>query len=119
MADYYYVDADGGQAGPVGEAELVSLFKANAVNEETLCWNESMAGWEAIGTQSALYAKCKPPAVSSGPPMPPPSRGGPPPPPNARNAPAAPTAPKPRKRLEKKGDAEAKAVSTVLFCSDL
>jgi uncharacterized RDD family membrane protein YckC len=46
--DWYYVDADGQQAGPVDDAGLDGLIANATIRAETLVWKEGMANWEAL-----------------------------------------------------------------------
>lgn len=38
MAEYYYSDLSGGQAGPVGKEALPGLWAAGQINENTQIW---------------------------------------------------------------------------------
>ena len=48
MADWYYVDADGKQVGPVAVEELRAAVRRGAANEASLAWRDGLAGWLPI-----------------------------------------------------------------------
>jgi uncharacterized RDD family membrane protein YckC/type II secretory pathway pseudopilin PulG len=49
MADWYYVDATGGRAGPVDEGTLAAALHGGSVGAATLAWRDGMAGWQPLG----------------------------------------------------------------------
>lgn len=50
MRQYYYVDAGGKQAGPVGKHEL----KSRNIGRQTMVWCEGMSGWAPAGSVAEL-----------------------------------------------------------------
>uniref|UniRef100_A0A7S3YTA7 Uncharacterized protein n=1 Tax=Lotharella globosa TaxID=91324 RepID=A0A7S3YTA7_9EUKA len=72
--EYYYVDNQEQQAGPVTKADLKNLFATGEITTETFVWGEDMAEWQAVEElpklkaflhRSAAPAKPKIPAVPS------------------------------------------------------
>lgn len=50
----YYYALNGAQAGPVGYAQLQSLFASRSINKETLIWKAGMDGWKALNQVEEL-----------------------------------------------------------------
>lgn len=44
----YFIGVDGKPAGPIYEAELVSLIQRQSVNKDTLVWTKGMPEWKPI-----------------------------------------------------------------------
>jgi hypothetical protein len=74
MAEWYYVDAGGAQAGPVALAALRSAAQSKSVTPDSLCWNANMAGWQAMKevpeTKGFFAAPAPAPAARAPAPMP-------------------------------------------------
>ena len=76
MADgWYYVDATGGQAGPVAVPDLKTLLVAGDIAMTTHVWCDGQGDWSEINDLPALKRKLAPrrPSVVQTPPPPPPS----------------------------------------------
>mmetsp|Transcript_31812 Transcript_31812/g.77526 ORF Transcript_31812/g.77526 Transcript_31812/m.77526 type:complete len:1662 (+) Transcript_31812:33-5018(+) len=59
MADeeeWYYVDANEEQAGPVSKDALKDMFKAGAINEETYVWAEHLPDWATVAETADLQS---------------------------------------------------------------
>ena len=84
MGDWFYVDASGGQAGPVATPALQQMQKAGQVTPDSLAWRDGMAAWTPI----ADIPELKPPAARPAPP----GGGHPAPPPMQARGPAPPAA---------------------------
>ena len=48
QATQFYYALNGAQAGPVGYAQLQSLFASRSINKETLVWKAGMDGWKPL-----------------------------------------------------------------------
>ena len=46
--EWYYVDNDGQQNGPIFIKDLFHIAKNNEINKETLVWNENYTDWQTI-----------------------------------------------------------------------
>lgn len=59
MKEYYYLDADQQQKGPIDPSEFMRL----GITKNTLLWKNGMAGWQAAGMipELALYFQAAPP----------------------------------------------------------
>ena len=66
-SDFWFVDREGNQRGPVGKDEIISLIKDGAITRENLLWADGMDEWRAGGQVEAFASLFKP----SPPPMPP------------------------------------------------
>lgn len=102
MKEYYYLDAEHQQKGPIDPSEFMRL----GITKHTLLWKNGMAGWQAAGMipELALYFQAAPP--------PPPAAEATPPRPTPQSAPQ-PTAQKPDSLLIWS------ILSTVLCCLPL
>jgi hypothetical protein len=74
-SNFWYLDRDHTQRGPVGEDEFVRLIRQGVIIRETLIWTAGMGEWRVAGqvpTVSALFgpsapaARVGPPAVGEG-----------------------------------------------------
>ena len=86
--EWFYVDANGQQAGPVSIADLKGVWSRKELTDASLVWNANMAGWQAVEvtpdlkrqlptTASAPAAAAAPaPAASAPAPAPRPAMGG-------------------------------------------
>lgn len=81
MDEYYYLDAEGKQQGPVPPSDFLRL----GITQSTLLWKNGMAGWQAAGMIPELSGYFQPT------PPPPPSNVQPTPPPVQRGASASAT----------------------------
>ncbi|WP_397302712.1 SPFH domain-containing protein [Nonlabens ulvanivorans] len=54
QATQYYYAHNGAQAGPVGFAQLQSLFASRTINKETLIWKAGMDGWKPLNQVEEL-----------------------------------------------------------------
>ncbi|GAK75004.1 hypothetical protein JCM19296_582 [Nonlabens ulvanivorans] len=54
QATQYYYAHNGAQAGPVGYAQLQSLFASRTINKETLIWKAGMDGWKRLNQVEEL-----------------------------------------------------------------
>src|SRR5579883_641283 len=64
VAEWFYVDAQGNQAGPVAQEQLLSFARAGTIKGETLVWKEGLASWTAL-TETGLLAGL-PPSAGAG-----------------------------------------------------
>ena len=55
-SEWYYIDASGGQAGPVTEAQLGQLFQSNQVHENTFCWSADLSDWMPISQAPGMFS---------------------------------------------------------------
>ena len=88
MNNYFYIDANGQQCGPVAGEELINL----GVTRESLVWCAGMSAWEKAGSipeLSSLFAAVPPTPPSVVPPTP-----APPQPANATTAATASSKPR-------------------------
>ena len=58
--EWYYMDAQGGQQGPVTQAQFAQLFQSNSVNTGSYCWNANMANWDMISNVAGLVDSLRP-----------------------------------------------------------
>ncbi len=54
QATQYFYALNNAQAGPVGYAQLQSLFANRSINKETLIWKAGMDGWKALNQVEEL-----------------------------------------------------------------
>jgi len=60
--EWYYLDNQDQQVGPVTEADLQDLISKGIVKRETMVWNESMDSWlPAASTSMSSHLKNPPP----------------------------------------------------------
>jgi hypothetical protein len=59
--EWYYVDTEGNQEGPVSSDELKQAYSSGSTNDECLVWNENMDEWTAIEDLADLKAFLNPP----------------------------------------------------------
>lgn len=59
MKEYYYLDAEQQQKGPIDPSDFMRL----GITKNTLLWKNGMAGWQAAGMipELALYFQAAPP----------------------------------------------------------
>ena len=69
MSEYYYVDIDGKQLGPVNEIDLKSVFSSKKINKESLVWNTDIVNWTPIQDVPGLLNKIEPKKVVLPPPI--------------------------------------------------
>lgn len=48
IKEWYYVDENYQQQGPISLPALKALHASNAINNETLVWKEGMSNWESL-----------------------------------------------------------------------
>jgi hypothetical protein len=68
-SNFWYLDRDRTQLGPVGEDEFVRLIRQGAITRETLIWTAGMSEWRMAGQVpniSALFGPPAPVAVGEG-----------------------------------------------------
>lgn len=87
--EWYYVDKNGGQQGPVGKPAFSAAYAAGTLDGECLCWNATMSGWLAIKDVAEVKALVQPvaraaPAPAARGPAPTPAARGPAPTPAGR-----------------------------------
>ena len=58
--EWYYIDAQGGQQGPVTVAVFAQHFQSGKCNEQSACWSASLPDWAIISSVEGLLAKLKP-----------------------------------------------------------
>ena len=74
--EWYYAK-DGGQQGPVSEADLRDLIAGGSLKATDLVWHEGMADWQPVSKVAALStALAAPAAPAPAAPAPPPMMGG-------------------------------------------
>ena len=49
MKQYFYIDANNQQVGPISEDALMGLMKCGAISRQTLIWTEGLEGWMPFG----------------------------------------------------------------------
>lgn len=49
MKQYFYIDSNNQQAGPISEESLIGLIQCGAISSQTLIWTESLEGWLPFG----------------------------------------------------------------------
>ncbi len=60
--EWYYLDKQDQQVGPVAEADLQDLISKGIVKKETMVWNESMDSWlPAASSSMSSHLKNPPP----------------------------------------------------------
>lgn len=52
--EWFYVDAQGNQAGPVSQDQLLSFARAGTIKGETLVWKEGLANWMTLAETGLL-----------------------------------------------------------------
>ena len=65
-SNFWYLDRDHTQRGPVAEDEFVRLIRQGAITRETMMWTAGMGEWRAAGqvpSVSALFGGPPAPAV--------------------------------------------------------
>jgi hypothetical protein len=68
-ANFWYLDRNRTQLGPVGEDEFVRLIREGAVTRETLMWTAGMGEWRMAGEApnvAALFGPTAPAAMGAG-----------------------------------------------------
>jgi GYF domain 2 len=68
-ANFWYLDRNRTQLGPVGEDEFVRLIRQGAVTRETLMWTAGMGEWRMAGEApnvAALFGPTAPAAMGAG-----------------------------------------------------
>ena len=89
--EWFYVDENSEQVGPLPIPALKELFAKKTVDEDTFFWRDGQAEWLPLGDIIALKAKLKPPPTPKLPPPPPAAvPKAPAPPPKAKPVPAPP-----------------------------
>ncbi len=56
VRDWFYLDAEHEQKGPVGFAELQRLYQEHLIPKTTLVWADGMPEWQAIAATGGLLA---------------------------------------------------------------
>jgi myosin heavy subunit len=73
--EWYFVDANGEQAGPLVGNDFIAAFASKAFDESSLCWNETLDEWSPVSSIPGLLTYLKPapkaPAGRPGPKAPP------------------------------------------------
>ena len=59
-SDFWFVDREGNQRGPVEKDEIIRLIKDGAITRESLLWADGMDEWRAGGQVEALASFFKP-----------------------------------------------------------
>jgi hypothetical protein len=63
--EYYYLDSEGKQIGPISEAIIGQLYSKGVISKNTLLWREGLASWKeyqhAFEMQRNTSEKLKPP----------------------------------------------------------
>ena len=49
MKQYFYIDSNNQQVGPISEDALMGLMKCGAISRQTLIWTEGLEGWMPFG----------------------------------------------------------------------
>ena len=49
MKQYFYIDSNNQQVGPISEDALMGLMKCGAISRQTLIWTEGLEGWLPFG----------------------------------------------------------------------
>ena len=68
-SNFWYLDRDHTQRGPVGEDEFVRLIRQGVITRETQMWTAGMTEWRMAGqvpNVSALFGAPSAPAVGAG-----------------------------------------------------
>src|SRR5262249_43070666 len=55
-SNFWYLDRDHTQRGPVGEDEFVSLIRQGTITRETMMWTAGMGEWRAAGQVASISA---------------------------------------------------------------
>ena len=55
--EWYYIDAQGNQQGPVNVPSLKQLFQGKKINGDSFCWSSSIPDWAAIKDVPGLMDK--------------------------------------------------------------
>ncbi|MBV9970687.1 MAG: DUF4339 domain-containing protein, partial [Xanthobacteraceae bacterium] len=61
-SNFWYLDRDHTQRGPVGEDEFASLIRQGAITRETQMWTAGMSEWRMAGQVPSVAAMFGPPA---------------------------------------------------------
>ena len=63
MKQYFYIDSNNQQIGPICEEAVIALLKCGAISRQTLIWAEGMPGWQPVCAVFPESAKetCIPP----------------------------------------------------------
>lgn len=48
MKQYFYIDSNNQQIGPISEEAVIALLKCGAISRQTLIWAEGMPGWQPV-----------------------------------------------------------------------
>ena len=64
-SDFWFVDREGNQRGPVGKDEIISLIKDGAITRESLLWADGMDEWRAAVRLRPLRRSSSRPAPAS------------------------------------------------------
>jgi hypothetical protein len=68
-SNFWYLDSNRTQLGPVGEDEFVRLIRQGAITRETLMWTAGMGEWRMAGeapSVAALFGPTAPAAMGAG-----------------------------------------------------
>jgi hypothetical protein len=68
-SNFWYLDRDHTQRGPVGEDEFVKLIRQGEITRETQMWTAGMTAWRMAGevpNVSARFGASAPAAVGAG-----------------------------------------------------
>ncbi len=70
--EFWFLDVEGNQQGPVGKDEFVRLIRAGSISQRTTIWAAGMADWQPAGqvdSLSSLFARTQPPPRRAPPPV--------------------------------------------------
>jgi hypothetical protein len=65
-ADFWFLDREHKQSGPVGEEDFARLIRQGTIRRETLIWSPGMTEWRAAGEVerfAPLFGTSGPPAI--------------------------------------------------------
>lgn len=62
--EWYYIDTQGAQQGPVSTAVFSQHFQSGKCSEQSACWNASLPDWAVISAVPGLAQKLKPAAAA-------------------------------------------------------
>ncbi|MBN2451091.1 MAG: RDD family protein [Lentisphaeria bacterium] len=65
MATWYFVE-NGGQQGPLADADFRRAVDSGRIGPQTLVWNETMSGWQALREVQAAQVQADAEALSTG-----------------------------------------------------
>ena len=68
-ADFWFLDREHKQSGPVGEEEFARLIRQGTIRQETLIWSSGMTEWRPAGQVerfAALFGTSGPPSIPLG-----------------------------------------------------